>query len=372
MRAKEKAMWVALSLSALLLLHGQAYALSIGAGTYHTKFNSADALYAGCLPPGAPGCAGSGSLGALVPSAAGATAGLAGDVLRGISVLNAFQFHAGHVGVPASTWDSTVDEVNSIFYDLRLSRITPLGVVGATASFEFGFVPAGFFPFVDTVGIIPVGAGGHNDLYVDTKGTGTYTAYSDAPGSSAFLPGGAGAAKHSLAMASGDAYPGINTVADGDVLLAETVFAPLPALLMVAGGGCSACVAGEVFNAKVDISTATGIITGGIGKGFLNIIGGPFGPLVLPGGIPADVLAHYDTLGFLTPALAAALGYDMSLELKFDGPPAVGFGATPWLASDEDPIHFTVTPEPTSMLLFGTMLVGLGAAGGRRLRRRPH
>lgn len=369
MRARDKAMWVALSLSALLLLHGQAYALSIGQGTYHVKFNDAEALYTGAGPA---------ALG--VPVAAPLAIAL-GDVLRGVSTLNAFQYHATHSNVLAAVYDSTVDEVASVTYGLAVSHLLaapdPFGAPGSTIV-EVGFMPATvgpggppFFPWTDknvqpgSFAVSPaLGFGGHNDLYLDNKTLGGYTAYSSAPGAAGFIAGGAGPGKHSAAMLfGGDGYSGINTAADPDVLLAETVFAPLPIAAMFASGTCSAaCLVGEVLVARLFVSPA-GSITGGIGKGFLNIIGGPFGPTVMPGGIPGDVLANYDATGFLTPAMAAALGYDISLEVKF-GAPGPG-----WLASTEDPMHFTVVPEPTSMLLFGTMMVGLGMAG-RVLRRR--
>lgn len=358
----KKVTWVkCLALLLVLMWSGTAQAISL-TDSLHFKFNDVASLYTG---------ASASALGTPVTSVFSIPSpATTPSFLRGIALDTSAQFHPSHTSVPSSVFNPVVEELTSIFYDLKLSRVTPVSA-GTITTLELGFVPAGFFPYTDTIvqpgsptATAAGGFGGHLDLYLDDKTAGTYTAFTTSLGASAFVPGGATTpTKHTAALAAGDAYPKINTAADPDAIEMEAVFAPLPP-----GAACAACVPGvEVLNIGLSFFTASGTIVPTLsrGFGFLNVIGGPLGAGVITGGIPADVLSGL--AAGLTPAGAKALGYDISIELGLSPPPDVGAGATAWLASSEDPLHFSV-PQPGTLLLLGAGLVVV-AGFGRWFRR---
>lgn len=369
---------LALALGGSLLAAADVYALSLQPGSYHFKFLDVAALYRG---------AAAGALGTPIPNIVTSPPAppVLGDVLRVIAEDTSASFHPSHSTVPTSVFDPTAEELTSIIYDLALSRIT--GV--APGLVELGFSPAGFFAFTDTkvdpgspVAAAAGGFGGALDLYQEPLGDVTDTTFSTSPGSSAFVAGGAPAAKHTAARPGalkGDAYPAINTAGDPDVILMEAVFAPFPlagAVGLLAdpligtgvpvGFGCLACVPGELLNILVTFSAITGVISGGSGFGFLNVIGGPAGALVDDGAIPADVLVGHG----LTPAAAALAGYDIHFKTSLASPPSVAAAATGWTASSEDPLHFSTVDQPATVILLGVGLIAMGSLAGRRIGKR--
>lgn len=363
----------------LLLWSSGASALDVTGGPHHFAFTDAAALYSGAGPAalGAPitsllavaallpGCPPACTVFLTSDGTPGGVPLAAAPTLRSAAIDTSGQSHVGH-GINLTLFNPALEQLTSVIYDLRAFHVAVVGADVSTTTIEVGFVPAGFFPFVDTIAgapgsAAPAGSGGHLDLYLQTP-LGAASLYSDLPGSSAFIPGGATAVggKHTAAVAAGDAYPAINTAADPDALVMEAVFAPLPL-----GTFCTACVPGtEVLVSTIRFVTATGAVVpiGSRGVAFLNAIGGSAGAKVITGGIPADVLAGI-ALG-LTPAGAAALGYDISIEIGFTAPSAVSAGATGWLAGSNDPLHFSAVPQPGAVLLLGAGLVSLMALGG--------
>lgn len=329
------------------LLPANAAALSLSSdSSYHMKLSDMTGAFRGANATtlGTPVT----SVGALAP----------GDMLRGISQLTSLQFHATDTPVPGAQFDPNFTEITGMFYDLRLARITTVATGGGTTTYELGFVPGGLFSFNDTAiragattATATAGFGGHMNLFTETKNNGYDTAYTTSLGATAFQAG-AGAATVAQPQ-GGDAYPGLNTTADtDDTRLIEAVFAPLPVTV-----ACFACTPDEVLLGTFTVNSA-GVIGTGSGIGFLNVVGGSLAPSVLDGGIPADVLVGYG----LTSDDAKALGLDISVELSFAAP------SGNWLASSEDPLHFTTTATPTSEQVpapaaLGLMLVGVAVVG---------
>ena len=330
-----------------ILLPTSAYALSLSSdASYHVKLSDATGAYRGAdaTTVGTPIT----SVGALA----------AGDMLRGVSQLTSIQFHSNDTPVPGVQFDPNFTEITGLFYDLRLARITTVATGGGSTTYELGFVPGGLFSFNDTAirtgaatATAAAGFGGHMNLFTETKNNGYDTAYSTSLGAGAFQAG-AGAATAAKPQ-GGDAYPGLNTAADtDDTRLIEAVFTPLPMTV-----ACFACTPDEVLLVTFTVNSA-GVIGTGSGVGFLNVVGGSLAPSVLDGGIPADLLESYG----LTTDDAKALGLDISVELSFAAP------SGNWLASSEDPLHFTTTAAPTnesvpapaalSLVLVGVAVIG--------------
>ena len=108
-------------------------------------------------------------------------------------------------------------------------------------------------------------------------------------------------------------------------------------------------VTGLLITLKASFDPATG---SGTSQGWLTVTGG-------------TAFSYFDSNAFLTPGGGVA---DANFKNTFEACPAPGC-APGWPLVSNDPISAQVAPEPTTLLLWGTSLLGIGAIGRWRRRR---
>jgi len=225
-------------------------------------------------------------------------------------------------------------ELIGMVYDLKIGTITKVAGAVDPDTYQVALVSAGRYSANSGY------AGGRVDLWVDTAnnfdpaGVGGYPAdwgYGSA--------GGPGWATNPFDAGEYDTFP---TATDGTAtpLLSGTLVSPK-------GDGV-------LLTLTLDFDTGAGVASQGFIDVLYNPTGIPFANQYL-GGLAQ--ISFFENFKFWP---NASLAY----EPDFDDP-----GTTPiyWGAQSEDPVTFTVLPEPATMSLLGIALVGLG---GRALRRR--
>jgi hypothetical protein len=269
-----------------------------------------------------------------------------------------------------TAWNGSAQQLSGLFYNLTLT-----GVTVGTNSITLDFSPSTrTTPLAGSPGYaaLPAGSGGTLQVYAgsslnfnpDPNGVGVLTP----SGQTAASVNGAAPVSNgqwgpgTWVEGSGSTSDSYATASAGSVWL-EGAFIPLEDAGFTPANPADPTA---VFEEQIDTATGVGSSTGYIdltgGTDLANIGVGDlgFGPYV-------DMIIGADEYG---PRLSPATG-GPSADLEPDSN-YVGTGY--WPVDSEDPVHFGViptvsTPEPVSMILFGTGLVGVCGYVARRKNR---
>jgi hypothetical protein len=246
-------------------------------------------------------------------------------------------------GVPVwPTASPPKEELTGVFYDLKIGAFSVIGPPGPGQVVLIDYIPMGRIDpsRPDLKGAPVAGAGGAFDVWLDQTLDYGITAGVGAPflGPGAWVPNCACPGDGIVGLH--DDYPGAGNlnqlgVAEGNVAWLYGDFVPLATAPLLPG---------------VAVMTQTIFPFSGFGFGtaFLNIKGGSV----------ADVLGEN---GF-GPGMDVSLIYDVKFTPNPAAPPLYG-----WSVRSNDPVTFSTVPEPCTMLLLGSCV--LGAFGYLKRRR---
>jgi hypothetical protein len=247
--------------------------------------------------------------GAYAPVATGAFAKGDYDITSGV-ITNIYEpagpgYGADTLAKQYFAASSPGTQLTIMVYDLAISRVIP----DPSGS--------GFDVFVKDAGLQPGYSGGRVDVYQQTLTADP--AWDPSAGPSAWSVNGPGGP---------DTYP---TTSDGTLILSGTLVDP---------GINTALLPGELLEQHI-LSDGTGAT---VGNGFISILDNPNGT------------------AFQTFTGPSGATYQVTFKNTFE------LGDSGWNATSNDPIDFTVVPEPATFSLLGTGLVGLVGILRRRMK----